>query len=42
VTLLMWAFVSAMVMLAGAHLSARSLAGPGSTVQGPRSAAVIT
>jgi uncharacterized BrkB/YihY/UPF0761 family membrane protein len=41
VTLLMWAFVSAMVMLAGAHLSARPLAGPRSKVQGPRSAAVI-
>jgi YihY family inner membrane protein len=37
VTLLMWAFVSAMVMLAGAHLSARPLAGPRSKVQGPRS-----
>jgi len=34
VTLLMWAFVSAMVMLAGAHLSARPLAGSRSEVQG--------
>lgn len=41
VTLLMWAFVSAMVMLAGAHLSARPAAGSRSKVQGPRSAAVI-
>jgi membrane protein len=41
VTLLMWAFVSAMVMLAGAHLSARPLPGPESQVQSPKSAAVI-
>jgi len=39
VTLLMWAFVSAMVMLAGAHLSAGPAAGPRFQVPGSRSQA---